>query len=219
MARPNARLAPARAPTRSRLPVDARRTQLLELGLELFADGTYDELSIDAIARAAGISKGLLYHYFPSKRDYYVETVRLAAARLVEAAALAPTGGPPGEALLRGLDAYLDFALRHAGAFRALMRGGGGISGDPEVLAIVDDTRAAILARIVGHLGLREDDALLRAALRGWIGAVEATSLDWLGRRDLDRAALVGLWARVFVASLAAAGVAVEGLPGLAEAT
>jgi AcrR family transcriptional regulator len=70
---------PRAARERARLQVDERRTQLLELGLRLFTDRSYDELSIDDIARAAGISKGLLYHYFPSKRDYYVEVVRRAA--------------------------------------------------------------------------------------------------------------------------------------------
>src|SRR5689334_1058061 len=64
------------APVRSRLAVDKRRAQLLKLGQELFSNFNYDELSIDEIARRAGISKGLLYHYFPSKRDYYVEVIR-----------------------------------------------------------------------------------------------------------------------------------------------
>ena len=75
---------------RARLGVDERRAQLLELGLQLFSDHSYDELGVDDIARAAGISKGLLYHYFPSKRDYYVEVVRRAAGEL-----LARTDGAP----------------------------------------------------------------------------------------------------------------------------
>ena len=62
-------------PARTRLQVDIRRQQLLELGLELFAHQTYDGLSIDEIAKRAGVSKGLLYHYFPSKRAFYVAAV------------------------------------------------------------------------------------------------------------------------------------------------
>lgn len=203
MARPARQPAP---PARSRLAVDARRTQLLELGLRLFVDVPYEELSIDAIARAAGISKGLLYHYFPSKRDYYVETVRLAADRLLQETELAPEGAPSLDHLSAGLDVYLDFALRHASAYRALMRGGGGIGSDPDIAAIVDDTRGALLARIRDRLGLAADDALLRAALRGWIGFVEVTSLDWLDRQEPERAVLRDLWVQVFVASLLAAG-------------
>src|SRR5688572_23935942 len=62
-----------------RLATDERRTQLLDLGRELFNTRPFDDISIDEIAAAAGISKGLLYHYFPSKRHFYVETVREAA--------------------------------------------------------------------------------------------------------------------------------------------
>jgi AcrR family transcriptional regulator len=82
---PNARPSePApKSQTRTRLEVEQRRAQLLTLGQELFSSSTYDELSIDDIARAAGISKGLLYHYFPSKRDYYVATIRVAAGELL----------------------------------------------------------------------------------------------------------------------------------------
>ena len=68
---------------RARLDVDERRRQLVELGLDLFGSRSYDEVSIDELAAAAGISKGLLYHYFPTKRDFYVATVREAAAQLV----------------------------------------------------------------------------------------------------------------------------------------
>ncbi|MBW2509289.1 MAG: TetR/AcrR family transcriptional regulator, partial [Deltaproteobacteria bacterium] len=71
-------------PARTRLQVDVRRQQLLELGLELFASQSYDELSIDEIARRAGVSKGLLYHYYPSKRAFYVAAVREAARQLLE---------------------------------------------------------------------------------------------------------------------------------------
>ena len=69
-------------PAYTRLKVDDRRRQLLELGAGLFARHAYDELSMAAIAREAGISKGLLYHYFPSKSDYFQATVAAAAEEL-----------------------------------------------------------------------------------------------------------------------------------------
>ena len=70
-----------RAP-RARLEVDERRAQLVRLGIDLFAARAYDEVSIDELARAAGVSKGLLYHYFPTKRDFYVATVSEASREL-----------------------------------------------------------------------------------------------------------------------------------------
>jgi AcrR family transcriptional regulator len=71
-------------PAYSRLQVDERRRQLLEAGARVFTERSYDDASMAAVARAAGISKGLLYHYFPSKRDLFVATLEAAAAELQE---------------------------------------------------------------------------------------------------------------------------------------
>jgi len=196
---------PRKAPTKRRLAVDERRAKLLELGLELFANVAYESLSIDAIAQAAGISKGLLYHYFPSKRKYYAATVEVAARKLV-AATLAATQGDtltPRELLMRGLDAYLDFVERHGRAYTSLLRSG--IGSAPDLLAVIDRTRSAFAQRVAERLGLTMDDPIARMTLRGWIGCVEIASLDWLERRDLDRAQVASLLATVLLATLAAA--------------
>ena len=198
---------PRIARERARLQVDERRTQLLELGLQLFSDRSYDELGVDDIARAAGISKGLLYHYFPSKRDYYVEVVRAAAGLLVARTEAAGVDASP-EALQDGLDAYLDFVEQHARSFVALMRGG--VGSDPEVVQIVEATRRTIAERILSRLGADAPTPLLRTALRVCIGLVEAASLDWLERRDLPREQLRQLCAQLLIAALTAAGAAPE---------
>ena len=191
--------APKTARERARLQVDERRSQLLDLGLQLFTEHTYDELSIDDIARAAGISKGLLYHYFPSKRDYYDEVVRRAAGHLVEVIAAVGVDASP-DSLLHGIDVYLDFVEQHARSFTAVMRGG--VGSDAEVQTIVEAARTAIGDRIISRLDVQGPPPLLRAALRGWIGFVEAASLDWLARRDLPRAELRDLLAHMAVAAL-----------------
>src|SRR4051794_34416347 len=74
-----------RPPARTRLEVDERRAQLLELGLGLFSARPYDDVAIEDLAAAAGISKGLLYHYFPTKRDFYAAAIGEAARRLLDA--------------------------------------------------------------------------------------------------------------------------------------
>src|ERR1700679_1621760 len=96
-----------RAP-RARLEVDARRAQLLRLGIDLFAARAYDEVSIDELARAAGGSKGLLYHYFPTKRDFYIATVQEASKQLLELTETPETMAPL-DRLRASLDAYLDY--------------------------------------------------------------------------------------------------------------
>lgn len=167
--------------------MDERRQQLVALGLELFGERNYDDISIDEIAQRAGISKGLLYHYFPSKRHFYVDTVRAAARQLLEETEVHVEGVAALDALREGLSAYLSYVDRHATAYSALLRSG--IGADPEVLEIVEDTRNAFVARLLAGLGvgLAEAPPPLRAALRGWVGMVEAASLDWIDHRDLTR--------------------------------
>jgi AcrR family transcriptional regulator len=180
---------------RVRLQLDERRAQLLALGRTLFNTRAYDEIAIDDIAAAAGVSKGLLYHYFPSKRRFYVEAVRAAADEMLTL--MAPPTDPalaPIERLRIGLDAYLDYVEENARAYAALFRSGLGI--DREVLSIVERTRATCVERIVQGLGVAEAPELVRIALRGWIGMVEAASLDWLEhRRRVPRASLRDMFA------------------------
>ncbi|MCB9680816.1 MAG: TetR/AcrR family transcriptional regulator [Alphaproteobacteria bacterium] len=175
---------------RSRLTNDDRRAQLLELGERLFSQRAYDEISIDDIATEAGISKGLLYHYFGGKRAFYTAVVAQAAERLIAATHPDPT--LPGRArALAGLSAYLDFVQARASAFIALMRGG--LGHDPEIRAIIESVRADFEARSLEGLGLDGPRPVYRTAVRAWIGAVEMASLDWLEHRHIERDVLLAL--------------------------
>ncbi len=166
-------------PPRLRLEVDARRAQLVELGLAHFGSKAYDDVSIDDIAQAAGISKGLLYHYFPTKRAFYVACVRSAASHLL-AMTDTPEDTPPLERLTRGLDTYLEYVRAHGRAYATLMRSGAAV--DREVVTIVDNTRAMFLARLTrGMEGAVDlESPLLQIALVGWVGLAEAASLAWV---------------------------------------
>ena len=153
-----------------------RREQLIRAGQELLSTRPYDEVSVDDIARAVGVSNGLLYHYFPSKRDLYVAVIRAAVDEME--AVTAPRGGEPGpERLRRSLDAYLDFVEHHERGFRAVLQGG--IGADREVWRIAEEMRALTIERVQHGLGVYEPRPALRSALRGWVGFCEATSLDW----------------------------------------
>jgi len=193
---------------RERLEVDERRAQLVKLGVDLFASRAYDEVSIDELARAAGISKGLLYHYFPTKRDFYVATVREAASNLVSLTAT-PEDMPPIERARAGMDAYLDYVAAHAPAYAALMRGG--IGSDPEVAAIIDETRALLCVRLLEGLPGVAETPLLRVGLRGWIGFCEATSLEWIERREVSREAIRDMMIDVLMATVPIAARAAGG--------
>ncbi|MGH7434914.1 MAG: TetR/AcrR family transcriptional regulator [Polyangiaceae bacterium] len=175
-------------PTRARLDVEERRRQLVALGHRLFSSRTYDEVSIDELARAAGISKGLLYHYFPTKRDFYIATVREAAQQLLDRTDT-PRQMDLTDRLNAGVDAWLQYVSEHGPAFISLLRSG--IGADAEVSRIVDDTREAFLMRLLEEAPIEEPSPILRIALRGWVGLVESSAIEWLGSpTGVDRQAL-----------------------------
>jgi AcrR family transcriptional regulator len=173
-------LSPVELPAvRARLDVDERRRQLVELGTRLFSSRTYDDVSIDEVARNAGISKGLLYHYFPTKRDFYVATVREAASQLMDRTK-APEQMDSLERLRTGLDAFLSYVAEHSVAYQGLLQSGIGV--DAEVAGIIDEVRQRFCARLIEGLEVHGD--LAKLALRGWVGFVEAASLGWVASRD-----------------------------------
>ncbi|HET6547827.1 MAG TPA: TetR/AcrR family transcriptional regulator [Solirubrobacter sp.] len=189
-------------PAYTRLDVDERRRRLLELGAELFTSFAYDELSMAKIARRAGISKALLYHYFPSKEAYFLATLEEKAAELADRTQPDPELSPF-EQLSKSLDAYLAWVEENAGSFDKMIRS----SGVPEVRALLDRVRAETAQRILD--GLSKDDApspLLRTTVRGWLGFMDGACLDWIEHRDLERAELHGLLLATLLGAVLAAG-------------
>jgi AcrR family transcriptional regulator len=183
-------------PPRKRLGVEERRAQLVELGIEAFSSRAYDEVSIDDVAASAGISKGLLYHYYPTKRDFYVATIQAIASQLL----VATDTGPGVDSLKRlrvGLEAYFQFVERHGAAYSSLLRGGIGV--DSEAVGVVEGTRTAFVDRLLSSIDFGHVSPLARTTVRGWIGFVEATSLEWVDRRDVSQDELVTLWSNALI--------------------
>ena len=177
-------------PPRQRLDTEERRAQLLALGLERFTQAPYDAVSIDDLAREAGVSKGLLFHYFASKRAFYVAVLRAAADELL-AVVVPDESLPPLERLEQGVEAYLAAVERRGEAYVWLMRSG--IGGDPAVHQVVEETRQRFLARVLEGLPLGPPPPKLRLLLRGWIGMVEAASVEWVATRAVPREELRAL--------------------------
>jgi AcrR family transcriptional regulator len=195
---PLRRLLRARPRRRIRLETDERRAQLLTLAKSAFSERAYDDVSIDDLAKEARISKGLLYHYFPTKRDLYVAGLTQIADELVAAITSAPHGLPPIDGVRRGLDAYLDYVSAHSRAFVSLMRGG--IGSDPEIAAVVEGVRRRLFERFLDDSpfeALLKSDTRFELAIKGWIGFVEAVSIDWCAQPRLDRVELRELLTQV----------------------
>jgi AcrR family transcriptional regulator len=190
-------------PAYTRLQVDERRRQLLELGARLFATHSYAELSMAKIAREAGISKALLYHYFPSKQDFFVATLQQGAQEIARRTEPDPNL-PPLEALAASLDAFLAWIEENETAYRKLMESVGSV---PEVQALIDDIRDATSARILDGLGADDPPPpKMRAAARGWLWFMDGAILDWLEHRDMSRTELRDFLLGSLAGSLMAAG-------------
>ena len=191
-------------PAYTRLQVDDRRRQLLELGAELFARHAYDELSMAAIAREAGISKALLYHYFPSKSDYFQATVAAAAEELGAAAPSPTRTYPRSEALTASLDAFLGWIEENEMAYRKLMEGATGAAEVRDLVAGVREDTAPAAAGGPSRRRAAPAGAHRRARLAAatWTRAC----LDWLEHRDMDREELRNLLLGSLVGALMAAG-------------
>ncbi|MEV8534133.1 TetR/AcrR family transcriptional regulator [Streptomyces sp. NPDC051211] len=156
-----------------------RRAELIATGRKLFADTSYDALSMDDIARQAGVAKGLIYYYFKSKRGYYLAIVEDSVAELVARAGGEPDL-PAADRLRRTIDGYLHYAEHHQAAYRTIVTGG--VGSDAEVLAIREAVREELLATIAeGAYGHRTVPPLARLALVGWLSGVEGATLDWIG--------------------------------------
>jgi AcrR family transcriptional regulator len=187
---------------RLRLQTDERRTQLLELGIQLFSARRYEDISIEDVAAAAGISKGLLYHYFQNKREFYIETVRAASLKLRMLTQPDPAL-PPYSRLPAAIDAHLNYIQEHGPVYAAIYRSG--VTIDPEVSAILEEHRDVVMTWILKSYGITRPRPVLRSALRAWFGMVEAASLDWIERQELDRTVLREILLAGYVAALSKA--------------
>jgi AcrR family transcriptional regulator len=163
------------AEARRRLSPDDRRNELLALGAEVFGERPYDEVRIDEIAERAGVSRALMYHYFPDKRAFFAAVVRAEGERLFEATNTPPE---PDQSLFdqvrQGVLAYLSYDEEHPhGAWAAYVGMG---RSDPVLRGIedIDNDRQAerIVARIHAAMGDALDSKVerdLRITVYGWL--------------------------------------------------
>jgi AcrR family transcriptional regulator len=190
--------------TRTRLSPDRRREQLLDLGVALLAGRRLEDLSIDVLADEAGISRGLLYHYFAGKREFHLAVLRRMADQVVAITA-PPAEGDPLSQMVSSLAAYVDFVTDNRNAYVSFIRAAA--AGDQDFRQIYDEARAALTDRIFDHAGRDVleglgivDGPALRLLVRGWSAMVEDTVLSWLENdRGIEREALLRMLAEALV--------------------
>lgn len=198
------------APAYRRLDVDERRRQLLARGAELFTSHPYEELSMSRIASEVGISKALLYHYFPSKQAYFEETLSAWAEQLRERTEPDPDLAPA-EQLTGSLDAFLSLVEENTVAYRNLMRSAAGVA---EIRELIEAVRRRTAERILAGLYPKEEaPPKARTAVSGWLWFMDGACLNWIEHRDLDRDELRDLLLGVLMGALLAAGAAPDLAP------
>ncbi len=178
---------------RERLQRDARIERILTASQTLFSTQAYDEIAIEDLAAAAGMSKGLLYHYFASKRDLYVATVAHVLTQMAHFTDLSPD-------LHAGLSQMLSLFEQSPGLAKMVLRGGIGV--DREVEGLLDIYRQQQLQRLSRGLGSLGDfaaastdavgaQALVVLGLRGWLGFLDEVCLQWVQQPDVTREEVV----------------------------
>lgn len=176
----------------SRLSPDERREQILRVASERFADQGFDAVSVRDIAQEAGVTRALVYHYFPGKDSLLDAVLRREAEAILAATAPLP-GLSARENLQRALGAYLDHFSASSGQLRDLY------APHASAPALVHELAAANhvvqVDRILEYLDLT-DTSLSRLAVGGWLGFVEEVARESGGGASVPREQVLRLCLR-----------------------
>lgn len=157
-----------------RMSAEERRQQLVDIGLELLESRPTHDLTLEEVASTAGVSRTLVFHYFPSKAEFFSAVVATAGRRLVEASPAVPEADV--ETRLRAMvSAFLRFVARKRGTYLALVRGAPGVG--PSVMSELERARAALVGLWLEAAEWPLSDDITQLAVRGWLGALEEVAL------------------------------------------
>ncbi len=186
----------------TRLGPEARRDQILAAARSLFEQGGYDAVSMSDVAEAAEVTRGLVHHYFGSKRELYLEVVR---ALLAEAPELigSDQASSVEEMVRRNAKAVLDYFSANRGLLLAIAPSADLARRDPEVAALADSAREVAVDQVVSnHFGGSDAPPEVKLVIRSFLGLVEAASREWLFRRRASRAQVEALLTQTMLALL-----------------
>ena len=174
---------------RRQLSADERRRQLVAIGLAKIVETPIQDLSMDDIATEAGISRGLLFHYFPTKTDFYLACIAAAGRRMLRTTA--PDEGATGEEQVETVTRLMIEQIeRRRGFYLALVHGHG--VADPRVSEVMDSVRDGSTERVMTALDVPE---ARRDVVRAWWAYTEDRALTWsavpTGERPVSLSRLV----------------------------
>jgi AcrR family transcriptional regulator len=175
-------------PRRRRLEPDQRRAQILACARRLFGERHYEAVSTTELARESGVARGLINHYFGTKRDLYLEVVR-DLMFIPEYAVERLAHGGLDERVAASMDRFLSVIERNSAMWLATI-GTGGYGRDPDVERIMqeaDEIAADRMLETVGLQGITAGREELRAMIRAFSGMAKAATREWLVSKTLTR--------------------------------
>jgi len=188
------------APRRRRLEPDQRRAQILACARRLFGERPYDAVSTTELAKQSGVARGLINHYFGTKRELYLEVIReltffpeFAVERLAH--------GSIRQRAEASMGRFLDVIERNRTMWLTTS-GTGGYGRDPDVEQILqqaDEIAADRMLETVGLAGIAEGREELRAMIRAFSGFAKSATREWLLRETLTRDQVQTLLTTTFV--------------------
>lgn len=180
------------------MPADERRRQLVEIGWQLLQSRPIHEMALDEVAAEAGISRTLLFHYFPTKGDFYAAVVQSAGEHLLRPV-VTPEGASAEERVRTLVDGFVRLVERNRSSYTALVRAAGG--GDQRVVDLIGEIRDSLVPKWLAAAAWTRDDTLSRLVVRGWLVGMEETVLAW-DPRTVQREVLVDHLTRSLFAEL-----------------
>ena len=171
---------------RRRLEPDARREQILTVAVRLFGEHGWADVSTGDVARGAGVARGLVNHYFGTKKELYLEVIRVMLTVPEEALTRLPEADLP----TRVDDIvtwFLDVVSRHSTTWLAAITAGG-LSGDTDVDRVIAEAVDVAANRVLTAVGLDDRGGARHAMARAYVGLATSTAREWLQRGELTRA-------------------------------
>ncbi|MCV7311320.1 TetR/AcrR family transcriptional regulator [Mycobacterium paraffinicum] len=162
----------------------------------MFAERPYEDIFVEDIAARAGVSRALLYHYFPSKRGLYAAIFKRASHRLSRCTNPDPEM-PLAEQLASGLEAHIRYFADHP--FEAIAVNRGALSDDPAIQTIIAEELNVIGQRLTDKLvaeGHPRDSTEI--AVRAWLAFVRAACVEWVQSQRITQAGLSEICLRAF---------------------
>lgn len=198
---------------RTRLDPAQRRAQLIDLGARMLAERPLEQISVEDIADQAGVSRGLLFHYFASKSEFHLAIVRHSSEQMLQRTEPSESDDPM-LTLRSVLASYVDYVTENRNTYVSLLRGTA--SGDPQMREVFEQTRDIMAKRTLDQLpkiGLTRTPQV-ELAVRGWIAFVEEATISWLRAPAITREELIDLTVQSLPA-LALAAVGFDAGPDL----